>query len=166
MTDAKQTVTAGKVISLEYTLRDAEGQIIDESGPGGPLDYLHGADNIVPGLERKVQGSSVGDELSVVVDPADGYGERQGQGPTPVPRDAFPEDAELEAGMHFVAQSDDGTMVPLWVVKVEDDEVFVDPNHPLAGVTLHFQVKVVAIRDATGEEMEHGHAHGAHGHGH
>ncbi len=165
MTDSSAVVAAGKVVTLEYTLKDAEGKLLDQSGPGEPLDYLHGAHNIVPGLERKVQSRAVGDELDVVVDPIDGYGERQGE-PQPVPRDAFPPDADLEEGTHFVAESEDGQMVPLWVVGVKDDEVIVDPNHPLAGMTLHFHVKVLAIRDATEEEKAHGHVHGPQGHAH
>lgn len=164
MSDA-QTVATDKVVSLEYTLKDDEGRTLDESGDGAPLDYLHGHGNIVPGLERKVSGSSIGDEIDVVVDPADGYGEREGQ-PKAVPREAFPEDAELHAGMHFVAQNPDGSMMPLWVIKVEEDKIYVDPNHPLSGVRLHFSVKVVSIRDATPEELEHGHVHGPDDHHH
>jgi len=126
-------------------------------------NYLHGAENIVPGLERKIQGCAVGQKLDVVLEPAEAYGERNGS-PLAVPKDAFPDDTDLAVGMHVVAQNPDGSMIPLWILEVGEDRVVVDPNHPLAGVTLHFSVEVKDIRDATKEEIEHGHPHGADGH--
>jgi FKBP-type peptidyl-prolyl cis-trans isomerase SlyD len=161
-----ETITAGKVVALHYTLRDDQGVLIDGSAGGDPLSYLHGAENLVPGLENALEGHKVGDKLSVTVLPQDGYGMREGPGPQSVPRDAFPEDAELEEGMPFCVENEDGEEIELWIARVEDSEVFVDVNHPLAGVTLCFDVEVVSIRDATAEEQVHGHPHGPGGHEH
>lgn len=155
-------ITTGKVVFFHYTLTDADGEVIDSSEGMEPMPYLHGAENIVPGLERQMEGRLVGDRFTAVVPPEEGYGEVEGPGPQTIPRDAFPEDAELEEGMQFAAQDEEGNEMPLWVVSVEDDVVIVDQNHPLAGVTLHFQVEIVDMRDATEVEIAHGHPHGTH----
>jgi len=160
------SISPGKVVGLHYTLRDEEGSLIDRSDGGEPLFYLHGAENIVPGLESALQGHVVGDKLSVKVAPADGYGERQGPGPQSVPRDAFPADAEIEEGMPFSVENEDGEEIDLWITSVGESEVQVDVNHPLAGVTLCFDVEIESIRDATVEEQVHGHPHGPGGHHH
>jgi FKBP-type peptidyl-prolyl cis-trans isomerase SlyD len=162
----QETITAGKVVALNYTLRDTEGALIDGSDDGDPLYYLHGAENLVPGLEHALEGHKVGDKVSVTVPPEDAYGERQGPGPQAVPRDAFPKDAELEEGMPFCVENEDGEEIDLWISSVEADEIFVDVNHPLAGITLCFDVEVLSIRDATVEEQVHGHPHGSGGHQH
>jgi FKBP-type peptidyl-prolyl cis-trans isomerase SlyD len=162
----QETIAAGKVVALNYTLRDNEGALIDGSDEGDPLYYLHGAENLVPGLETALEGHKVGDKLSVTVAPEDAYGERQGPGPQSVPRDAFPKDAELEEGMPFCVENEEGEEIDLWISSVEADEVWVDVNHPLAGVTLCFDVEVLSIRDATVEEQVHGHPHGPGGHQH
>jgi FKBP-type peptidyl-prolyl cis-trans isomerase SlyD len=153
------TIRAGKVVGLQYTLRDADGVFIDGSDDEDPLYYLHGAENIVPGLETALEGHVIGDKLSVTVAPEDGYGPREGPGPQAVPRDAFPDDAELEEGMPFSVENEEGEEIELWVSRVEEAQVFVDVNHPLAGVTLCFDVEVTSIRDATVEEQIHGHVH-------
>lgn len=160
------TVSDGQVISFHYTLRDPEGEVLDSSLESEPLSYLHGAANIVPGLERELTGRAVGDRLEAVVEPADGYGEPAGPGPQKLPRDAFPSNAELEAGMQVFARGEGSEPIPLWIVSVDDDHVVIDINHPLAGVTLHFTVEIVSIRSATEEEIEHGHPHGPGGHEH
>jgi FKBP-type peptidyl-prolyl cis-trans isomerase SlyD len=160
------TIAAGKVVALRYTLRDEAGVWIDGSEDGEPLDYLHGAENLVPGLEAALLGHKVGDKLSVTVQPEDAYGPKQGPGPQPVPREAFPVDAEVEEGMPFTVENEDGEEIDLWVVRVEGDQVYVDANHPLAGVTLCFDVEVLSIRAATVEEQVHGHPHGPDGHHH
>jgi FKBP-type peptidyl-prolyl cis-trans isomerase SlyD len=165
MTD-KQTVGAGKVVALHYTLRDDAGTVLDQSSTGDPLYYLHGAENIVPGLENALEGKQPGDKLEVEVSPEDGYGPKVGPGPQAVPREAFPEDAEIEEGMPFSVENEDGEEIDLWVSRVDGDQVFVDMNHPLAGMTLHFQVEVVSVREATLEEQSHGHPHGPGGHHH
>jgi FKBP-type peptidyl-prolyl cis-trans isomerase SlyD len=159
-------IAAGKVVSLRYTLRDSEGEILDATDDeDDPFAYLHGADNIVPGLERALSGRTVGEWVRVVVPAEDGYGARDGGEATAVPRSAFPDDVDLELGGRIFAHGPGGEPIPLWIVAVADDEVMVDPNHPLAGLELHFDVEVTAIRDATPEEREHGHPHGADGHG-
>ena len=165
MTDATQ-ITDGLVVQFHYTLTDPDGNVIDSSDGSEPLSYLHGADNIVDGLESQLAGKVVGDTFEAVVPAAEGYGEKEGPGPQPIPRSNFPEDVDLMPGMHFIASDESGQEMMLWVMKVEDDQVFVDVNHPLAGVELHFAVEVVSIRDATKEEVEHGHPHGPGGHAH
>jgi len=147
------------VVGLAFTLRDDEGALIDEASSEDPLLYLHGHGNIVPGLEGALQGKTLGAQLSVVVAPEQAYGPRQGPGPQVVPRDAFPADAELEPGMPFAVEDDDGNELQLFVIGVEDGEVLIDANHPLAGVTLNFEVEVVSVRAATQDELEHGHPH-------
>lgn len=151
-------VAAKRVVSIHYTLENPEGETIDASDPGDPLRYLHGAGNIVPGLERELEGKKVGDELEVVVKPADGYGEASGPGPQGLPRAAF-EGVEPAAGMSFVAEDDDGNQIQLWVLDADEETVVVSAEHPLAGVTLHFSVKIEDVRDATEEEVAHGHVH-------
>lgn len=158
------TVADKTVVTFHYTLRDADGEVLDSSEGEEPLIYLHGADNIVPGLERQLVGKKVGDKLTAVVSAQEGYGEHDGEEPQKVPLSDFPEDAEIEEGMEIVAEDDDDELHPLWVVEVGDDYVLLDHNHPLAGVELHFDVEITAIRAATKEELEHGHPHGADGH--
>jgi FKBP-type peptidyl-prolyl cis-trans isomerase SlyD len=147
-----------KVVSIHYELSSSEGQVLDKSGDE-PLDYLHGHQNIVPGLEKQIQGKGEGDEFRAVVPPEEGYGKRDPNAQKSLPRSAFPEDTEVQPGMQFAAQGPDGNVIPLWVLEVKDDEVLVDLNHPLAGQTLTFDIKVAGVRDATSEEKEHGHVH-------
>ncbi len=161
-----QTVASGKVVSVHYTLTNDAGEVLDTSSGHPPMDYLHGAGNIVPGLEQALSGRKPGDRFDVVVAAADGYGERMGPGPQPVPRSAFPKGAEIEVGTQFMAEEPGGEPVPLWVTKVEPNTIHVDQNHPLAGVDLRFNVEIVAIRDATAEEQQHGHPHGPGDHHH
>jgi FKBP-type peptidyl-prolyl cis-trans isomerase SlyD len=153
-----------KVITIDYTLTDEAGDVLDSSEQDGPLSYLHGSGNIVPGLEQALEGKTVGDALKVVVSPDDAYGERDERLVQAVPREQFP-DGDIEVGMRFRADSPGGMKV-LTVVGVDDAEVTVDANHPLAGRTLSFDVTVRGIRDATEEELEHGHVHDGDGHHH
>lgn len=159
-----KAIRDGMVVSFHYTLTDDAGQVLDSSRDGDPVDYLHGASNIVPGLERELENHVAGDKLQVKVAPEDGYGRREGPGPQAFPRDAFPTGMLLSEGMQFEAESDDGDIIPLWITKVEKDTVYVDANHPLADKTLHFDVEITAVRTATPEEVEHGHPHGPDGH--
>lgn len=164
---ATDTQVADKtVVTIHYTLKNSDGDVLDSSVGQDPLSYLHGAGNIVPGLERELTGKNVGDKVAVVVPPAEGYGERQGPEPQKVPLSSFPDDAELEAGMQIVASGPNGEMFPLWVVAVADEHALLDHNHPLADVTLHFDVEITDVRAATDEEVEHGHPHGPGGHHH
>lgn len=165
-TSTAPAIGEGKVVTIHYTLRDDDGDVVDSSQGDEPLAYLHGTGGIVEGLEQAIATHRVGDSFKVTVPPEQGYGLVEGPGPRPVPRRAFPADAELEPGMQFFIHDDDGEPLPLWVVDVEGDDVFVDINHPLAGETLHFEVQIVGVRDATAEELQHGHVHGAGGHHH
>jgi FKBP-type peptidyl-prolyl cis-trans isomerase SlyD len=159
-------IATGKVVGFHYTLTNDHGEVLDSSAGSTPLMYLHGSGNIVPGLEDALVGRGPGDNLKVVVQPEDGYGEKHGPGPQPVPRDAFPAGMAVEPGMQFAVEGPDGNPIPVWVTSVEDNAVHIDVNHPLAGSRLHFEVDVVSIRDATDAEREHGHPHGAGGHHH
>ena len=153
-----------KVITIDYTLTDAAGEVIDSSQDDGPLTYLHGSGNIIPGLEAALEGKSAGDSLKVTVEPENAYGERDEALVQTLPRDRFP-DGEVEVGMRFRAQSGDETQV-LTVVAMSPEDVTIDANHPLAGQTLSFDVTVRSVRDATAEEIEHGHVHDGDGHHH
>ena len=160
------SIADGKVVHFHYTLKNQAGEVLDSSAGREPMPYLHGAGNIVPGLERQLAGLKVGDTVDATVEPEEGYGTVDDNWPQQVPRDAFPGDIEIQAGMQFFAQSPDGGHFPVWIARVDDDSVWVDGNHPLAGETLYFAVEIVEIRDATAEEQAHGHPHGPDGHGH
>lgn len=151
-------IEAGKVVSLAYTLRDEDGDVLDSSAEDGPLHYLHGAENIVPGLEKELDGRKVGDKLRVVVAAEDGYGEFDEEGVQEVSRAMF-EDVELEVGLQFVTEDEDGDPMPFWVAEIDGDSVTIDFNHPLAGQTLDFEVEILAVRPATADEVGHGHPH-------
>lgn len=158
-------IAAQKVVVLNYTLTDDEGNIIDKSDDGS-FAYLHGANNIIPGLENALDGKAAGDSLNVTVAPGEGYGERDPEKTQSVPRNMFPEDTEIEVGMQFHAQGPNGETLVVSVVQVEDDNIVVDGNHPLAGVQLNFAVEVLEVREASTEELDHGHVHGPGGHDH
>ena len=152
------------VVSFHYTLTNAEGETLDQS-QGEPLAYLHGAGNIIPGLENALTGKTVGEKFTVNVPAAEGYGEYNADMVQEVPRNMFQGVDDIQAGMQFQAQTDDGIQI-VTVKDVNDESVFVDGNHPLAGQNLNFDVEIVDIRPATQEELDHGHVHGAGGHHH
>jgi FKBP-type peptidyl-prolyl cis-trans isomerase SlyD len=160
-----QTIADGKVVSLHYTLHIG-GDEIESSLGGEPMLYLHGASNIVPGLEKALAGQSTGYKGKVTVAAAEGYGERVETPPQAVPRTAFPAGVELEPGMSLLARGPNNQQVPIWIVGIDGDKVLVESQHPLAGAILNFEVEVLAVRDATQEEMAHGHPHGDDGHHH
>lgn len=151
-------IAEGTVVAMDYALKDDEGTLIDQSQPDQPLTYLHGHKNIIPGLESALVGKAVGDSLEVRVDPENGYGEPNPALEQVVPRDRFQGIESLEEGMQFQASTEQGP-VSVRVVKVEDDDVTVDGNHPLAGKHLNFNVTVQEVRAATEEEIAHGHIH-------
>ena len=153
------------VASFHYTLTNATGEVIDASPAGQPLTYLHGAGNIVPGLEQALEGRSSGDRFDVAIAPEEGYGPRLPQLIQVVPRAAFQGVDTLEPGMQFEAEGGHGPTL-VTITSVDADNVTVDGNHPLAGETLHFAVEIADVRTATSEELEHGHVHGAGGHHH
>jgi FKBP-type peptidyl-prolyl cis-trans isomerase SlyD len=158
-------IADGQVVIMQYTLRSDEGEVLDESTADEPMAYLHGAENIVPGLEKALTGKSIGFKGKVTVSPEDGYGERdEDDEPDAIPRKAFPADMLIEPGMTFMAEGPNDEHAPIWVVAVEGDKILVDSQHPLAGKTLHFDVEVMSIRAATADELEHGHPHGITGH--
>jgi FKBP-type peptidyl-prolyl cis-trans isomerase SlyD len=154
-------ITKNKVAAIHYTLRDNEGSIIDSSEGREPLTYLHGAGNLIAGMEEGLEGKSQGDKFSVKISPDKGYGEKDDQLVQKVPRSAFG-DQEVKPGMRF--STNQGGVVT--VTNVGLDAVTVDGNHPLAGVELNFAVEVVEVRNATSEEINHGHVHGPGGHHH
>ena len=158
------TIQNDSVVNFNYTLTNAAGDVLDKS-QGEPLVYLHGAHNIVPGLENAMVGKQVGDKFQVTVEPSEAYGEYQAEMVQEVPRNMFQGVDEIQVGMQFQAQTDDGVQV-VTVKDVTSEIVVVDANHPLAGQALTFEVEVTAIRAATKEELEHGHVHGAGGHHH
>lgn len=157
-------ITQNVVASFDYVLTGADGEIIDQSKSGEPMPYLHGANNIIPGLEAELEGKAAGDELTAVIEPKLAYGERNEQLLQEVPKAAFQGVDNLEVGMRFTAESNAGP-VPVVITAVAEETVTVDGNHPLAGQTLTFKVKVVDVREATPQEIEHGHVH-AGGHDH
>lgn len=159
-------VAKDKVVAIDYTLKDSDGQILDQSDDGEPLSYLHGAGMIIEGLESALEGKVANDELQVVVEPTEGYGEFDESLRQQVPRSEFADIEDLAVGMQFRVNAEDDEFIVVTVVDVNDNEVTIDGNHQLAGVTLHFDVKVREIRDATEEEIEHGHPHGPGGHEH
>jgi FKBP-type peptidyl-prolyl cis-trans isomerase SlyD len=147
------------VASLDYRLHLGDGKLVDESEPGDPLVYLHGHDEIVPGLERALEGKKAGDRLEIVVKPEDGYGEYDPEGVEEVPRTDLPADLELVAGETITGTDPDGDETDILIKEVKKDTVVLDFNDPMAGKTLHFDVTVREVRAATAEELEHGHAH-------
>ncbi|MEE4244971.1 MAG: peptidylprolyl isomerase [Kangiellaceae bacterium] len=159
------TITNDKVVSMHYTVKTNDGALVDSSEGKDPLLYMHGHRNIIPGLEEALEGKNVGEKLQATIEPAKAYGEVNDDLVQDVPRAAFEGVESLEPGMHFQAQSEQGP-VHVVVKEVNDDVVIVDGNHALAGQTLNFDVEIMDIRDATEEELQHGHAHGVGGHNH
>lgn len=154
------------VIAIDYTLTNEAGEVLDSSEGSEPLVYLHGAGNIIAGLENALTGKAVGDELEVSVEPADAYGEYSAELITNIGREMFEGVDQLEVGMQFHASAPDGGMQIVTIRDIEGDEVTIDGNHPLAGQQLNFKVKIASIRAASEEEIAHGHVHGEGGHQH
>ena len=161
---SQPSVSAGMVVFFHYTLTNDAGEKIDTSRGREPVPYLHGAENIVPGLEKHLEGAVVGAKIEAVVAPEEGYGTRDPEWPQPVERTQFPDNVDLQVGMAFVAQGPEGQRMQMRIVAMDDTTVMVDANHPLADMTLHFDVEIVSLRDASDEEKQHGHPHmpGAH----
>lgn len=152
----------GRVATIHYTLTDDDGLVIDRSSPDAPLSYLHGAGNIVPGLEQALAGKAAGDTLQADVPPEQGYGVRHEELVQQVPLSAFPDGASVVPGMQFEATTEHGPLVVM-VTEVGDDTVTIDGNHPLAGRNLHFAVEVAQVREPSEDERSHGHVHGPNG---
>lgn len=154
-----------KVVSIHYKLTNSEGNVLDSSEGREPLAYIQGKQNIIPGLENALAGKEAGEKLNVTVPPAEAYGEKSLELIQEIPREAFGEVEELQPGMQFQMQSPNGPVI-ITVTNVGEDKVVVDGNHPLAGETLTFDVEITDVRDATEEELAHGHVHGEGGHHH
>ena len=153
------------VASLNYVLKDDEDNVLDQSDSGN-FAYLVGTGQIIPGLENAVEGKQAGDQLNVSIMAVDAYGERTLEKIQRVPQTMFPQDVDIKPGMQFEAQASDENVSIATVDSIDGDVVVVDHNHPLAGKNLHFEVEVVDVREASAEELEHGHVHGPGGHHH
>lgn len=147
------------VVSMHYKLTNDDGNVLDSSENSEPLSYLHGAGNIIPGLEKALVGKVEGDSLQVSIEPAEAYGEINPGLVQTVEKEIFQGVDSVEVGMMFQAQAPDGSMQRIQVKKVDGNEVTIDANHPLAGVVLHFDIDIVGVREATEEEVAHGHPH-------
>ncbi|MDT8406239.1 MAG: peptidylprolyl isomerase [Methylococcales bacterium] len=158
-------ITNNTAVSIHYTLTNQDGEQLDSSIGGDPLVYLHGQGNIIPGLEQALNGRSAGDKFNVSIDPDAAYGAYDNAKVQQIPQDQFAGVDQVEVGMQFHAETSGGLAV-VTVIDVQDDTVTIDGNHPLAGQTLNFDVEVAHVRDATPEEIDHGHIHGPGGHAH
>ena len=147
------------VVSMHYKLTDSEGNVLDSSEGAEPLTYLHGSGNIIPGLEKELVGKVEGDSHQVKVEPEEGYGEINPELIQTVDKAAFQGVESVEVGMSFEAQASDGSVQHIVVKGIEGEVVTIDANHPLAGVTLNFDVEIVSVREASEEEIDHGHVH-------
>ncbi|MBE9474256.1 MAG: peptidylprolyl isomerase [Chloroflexi bacterium] len=160
MTNGALKVADSVVVSLDYVLILDDDREIDRSDKNEPMEYLHGFDNIIPGLEEELNGMTVGDEKEVVVQPELGYGERDPDGMTEFPRDTFPGSLNLEVGEPVMMRDKDGgESLQAYVSELRTDTVLLDFNHPLAGETLHFHIRIAGLREPTSEELAHGHVH-------
>ncbi|MEN8194032.1 MAG: peptidylprolyl isomerase [Bacteroidota bacterium] len=159
------TIAKDKVASIDYTLTNDTGETLDSSTGREPLSYIQGYQNIIPGLEKELEGKSVGDKFKISIPPEEAYGKFQESLIQEVPKTAFQGVEKIDVGMQFQAQMEGGPVV-VTVTKVEEEKVTIDGNHPLADMTLTFDVEVKEIRDASEEELEHGHVHGPEGHQH
>ncbi|MCQ8877968.1 peptidylprolyl isomerase [Pseudoalteromonas shioyasakiensis] len=157
-------IAPNKVVKMHYSVTDSDNNSIDNSFDGEPLIFIVGTGYLIPGLEDALQGKQAGDTLSVTVEPENGYGERHDELMQAVPKSMF-EGMEIEVGMQFRATTDDGDQ-SVMIIDIQDEEVIVDGNNPLAGITLKFDVEVLEVRDATADELAHGHVHGEGGCGH
>ena len=158
-------IKQNSVVNIHYTLTNDAGEVLDSSAGKEPLMYMHGHQNIIPGLEKALLGKAAGEQLKVSIEPAEAYGEHDVAAIQQVPREAFATVPDLAVGMQLIGRSPEGP-IAVTVVEIHDDFVMVDANHPLAGQRLNFDVTIDSVRDATASELEHGHAHGGDGHHH
>jgi FKBP-type peptidyl-prolyl cis-trans isomerase SlyD len=164
--DFSMLISRNKVVRFDYTLTDDSAQVLDSSTGGEPLTYLHGSGNIIPGLESALEGKRAGESLSVRITAVDAYGERDDRLIQNVPREMFEDSDAIQVGMQFQSGDEDGNTRIVTVVSTDAANITVDGNHPLAGVPLNFAVTIVEVRDASSEELAHGHVHGPGGHEH
>ncbi len=166
MTESNQVVADNVVVSMDYVLKLDNDEVVDHSEEDAPMEYLHGYKNIVPGLESQLAGMSIGDEKKVTVTPELGYGVRDPEGEAEYPRDTFPDSLKIEVGEPVAMRdSESGESFQAYITEIHPETVMLDFNHPLAGETLHFKVRIAGLREPTSEELSHGHVHQA-GHAH
>jgi FKBP-type peptidyl-prolyl cis-trans isomerase SlyD len=157
-------IGANKVVTIHYTLKDESGNVLDSTLGAQPFSYLTGHDQIIPKLEEEIDSMLVGSKKSVLISAEDGYGEYNEELVHHVKKDNFPDDVELEVGMQFVTTSPDGTQMPFVIKEINGNDITIDFNHPLSGKNLDFEIELIDVRDATDEELAHGHVHGPHSH--
>jgi FKBP-type peptidyl-prolyl cis-trans isomerase SlyD len=159
-------IAQNKIVTFNYTLKDDTGNVLDSTEGSTPFSFLSGNGQILPKLENAMDGMLVGSKKNVKISAPDAYGTYNENAVQQVDRNNFPENADLQPGMQFVANSPEGNQMPFIISEVKDNNIKIDFNHPLAGKDLEFDVELIDIRDATAEEIAHGHAHGAGGHHH
>ena len=157
-------IEANKVVTMNFKLTDDQGNILDSTEHGGPFSYLTGKNNILPKLEEAVNNMIIGTKKQIKLDAENAYGNYNEQIVQVVGKENFPEDFVLEVGMEYMASNPDGVQMPFVITEVRDEDVTIDFNHPLAGKNLNFDVELIDVRDATQEELAHGHVHGPGGH--
>lgn len=159
-------IESNKVVTMNFTLTDDDGNVLDSTDHGGPFSYLSGNNNILPKLEEAVNNMIIGTRKNIRLDAIDAYGQYNEQIVQVVGKENFPEDFVLEVGMEYMASNPDGVQMPFTIINVDGEEVTIDFNHPLAGKNLNFDIELLDVRDATPEELAHGHVHGPGGHHH
>ncbi|MBN2736222.1 MAG: peptidylprolyl isomerase [Spirochaetales bacterium] len=152
------TISENKVVTIDYTLKDKDKNVLDTSEGKTPLSYIHGKGQLIKGVENNLEGKKAGDTMKLEVQPSEGYGEYNPQLIAKIPRENIDIEEELQIGMPLQVQGEEGTQV-VYVAKIEEKEVTLDGNHPLAGAVLFFDVTVKNVREATAEELDHGHVH-------
>ena len=157
------TVVNDLVVAMDYRL-SVDGEVVDSSEGQEPLEFLQGHSNIIPGLEREMLGMKIGESKDVVIQPAEGYGELDPEAVMEIPQNQFPDHIPVEVGTELQVENEEGEPVYARIDKVENNVVELNFNHPLAGKELHFSVSVIALREPSAEELEHGHVHHEHNH--
>jgi FKBP-type peptidyl-prolyl cis-trans isomerase SlyD len=159
-------IEQNKVVTMNFTLTDDHGNVLDSTENGGPFSYISGKNMVLPKLEEAVNGMLIGSKKNLKLEAKDGYGNYNDDAIQVVGKENFPEDFVLEVGMEYMASNPDGVQMPFTISNVDGEEITVDFNHPLAGKNLNFDIELLNVRDATVEELSHGHVHGAGGHHH
>jgi FKBP-type peptidyl-prolyl cis-trans isomerase SlyD len=159
-------IAQNKVVTMNFTLTDDHGNVLDSTDQGGPFSYISGKNMVLPKLEETVNGMIIGTKKSLKLNAVDGYGNYNEDALQVVGKENFPEDFVLEVGMEYMASNPEGTQMPFIITNVDGEEITIDFNHPLAGKNLNFDLELLDVRDATSEELAHGHVHGAGGHHH
>jgi len=159
-------IEANKVVTLNFTLTDDAGNVLDSTDQGGPFSYISGRGMVLPKLEEAVSVMMIGTKKQLKLEAADAYGNYNDQIVQVVGKENFPEDFVLEVGMEYMASNPEGVRMPFTITEVNGDEITIDFNHPFAGLNLNFDLELLDVRDATAEELAHGHVHGPGGHHH